>query len=243
MSQDAAMESYLREASAWDADRAAIAVRDARRAWRVAIGACLLTIVTLVALMLLMPLKRVEPFVVRVDNTTGIVDVVPIYAGQVELPEAVTRYFLTHYVTTCERFSYATAESDYEECAAFHGAARNQSWMAAWDRANPDSPLNRYKDGSSVRAQVGALSFFSRASGSEDLVQVRYTKMRRPPGSGGEEITHWIATLQYVYVAPSRDARMRRWNPLGLRIVEFRSEPEFIPERTGSRAGNSGIAP
>ncbi len=33
------------------------------------------------ALVLLMPLKRVDPFVVRVDNSTGIVDVVPVYAG------------------------------------------------------------------------------------------------------------------------------------------------------------------
>lgn len=243
MSRDAALEAYLREASAWDADRAAMAVRDARRAWRVAIGACLLTIVALLTLMLLMPLKRVEPFVVRVDNTTGIVDVVPIYVGQAQMPEAVTRYFLTHYVTTCERFTFATAESDYEECAAFHGAARNQAWMAAWDRANPDSPLNRYKDGSIVLVQVAALSFFSRASGSEDLVQVRYTKTRRPPGSGREEVSHWIATLQYAFVAPSRDARMRRWNPLGLRIVEFRSEPEFVPDRTDTRRSDQGIAP
>ena len=34
-----------------------------------------------IALLALMPLKRVEPFVIRVDNTTGIVDVVPVYTG------------------------------------------------------------------------------------------------------------------------------------------------------------------
>ena len=27
-------------------------------------------------------LEKVEPFVVRVDNTTGVVDVVPVYAGR-----------------------------------------------------------------------------------------------------------------------------------------------------------------
>jgi type IV secretion system protein VirB8 len=31
--------------------------------------------------MLMMPLKQVEPFVIRVDNSTGIVDVVPVYTG------------------------------------------------------------------------------------------------------------------------------------------------------------------
>ncbi|MGH8175848.1 MAG: virB8 family protein [Steroidobacter sp.] len=231
MSKDAAMERYFQEAASWDADRATMNARSARLAWRIALGACVLTGVALIALMLLMPLKRTEPFVIRVDNATGIVDVVPVFVGKSEFPEAVTRYFLTHYVTICERFNFSTAESDYEECAAFHGAARNQAWAAAWDRSNPDSPLNLHKDGSSVRVQVSAVSFFERTNGVEDLVQIRYTKIRRPPGNSTEEVTYWISTLQYVYAEPPSDARMRRWNPLGIRIVEFRSEPEVLAAR------------
>ena len=45
----------------------------------------------------------------------------------------MTRYFLTHYVTVCERFNFSTAESDYEECGAFHSAQRNQAWYALWN--------------------------------------------------------------------------------------------------------------
>ena len=108
-----------------------------------------------------MPLKRVEPFVVRVDNSTGVVDVVPVYAGTARSEQTVTRYFLTHYVSVCERFNFATAESDYEECGAFHAAQRNQAWYALWNPNNPDSPLNVHKDGSTVRVQVEAVSFFS----------------------------------------------------------------------------------
>ena len=68
---------------------------------------------------------------------TGIVDVVPAYDGQATVDEAVTRYFLTHYVTICERFNFSTAESDYEECGAFHAAQRNQAWYALWNANNP----------------------------------------------------------------------------------------------------------
>ncbi len=103
---------------------------------------------------MLIPLKRVDPFVIRVDNTTGLVDVVPVYTGGANLPETVTRYFLDHYVTVCERFNYSTAESDYEECGSFHTPQRNQIWYAAWNKSNPLSPLNAYKDGTSIRAQV-----------------------------------------------------------------------------------------
>lgn len=242
MSQDPALKTYFEEAASWDADRAAMAARSVRIAWRIAVSACALTVMAVVALMLLMPLKRVEPFVIRVDNATGIVDVVPAFAGNAQMPETVTRYFLTHYVTVCERFTFATAESDYEECAAFHAAARNQTWVALWDRANPVSPLNAYKDGSSVRSQVSALSFFERGNGVEDLAQIRYAKTRRASASGNDQVTHWIATIQYVYGEPSKDPAVRRWNPLGFKIIEFRSEPETLdaPAQTG---GQTSAAP
>jgi len=228
MKRDAALETYFAEAASWDADRAAARERSVRTAWRVAVGACAVAVASVVALMLLMPLKRVEPFVIRVDNATGIVDVVPAFAGQARMPEVVARYFLNHYLTVCERFNFSTAESDYEECSSFHGPARHQEWMTLWDRSNPDSPLNRYKDGSSVRSQVTSISFFKRASGTDDLAQVRYVKARRT-GNGSEELSYWIATIQYVYGSPSKDTRMRRWNPLGFKVVDFRTEAEATP--------------
>jgi type IV secretion system protein VirB8 len=242
MSTDAALERYFAEAASWDADRAAMSARSARVAWRIAFLACAVSMLAIAALVLLMPLKRVEPFVIRVDNATGIVDVVPVFVGKADLPEVVSRYFLTHYVTVCERFTFATAESDYEECAAFHAAARNQAWVALWDRGNPASPLHIYRDGSAVRAQVRAVSFFKRANGVEDLAQIRYTKTRRTGASATDQITHWIATVQYLYGEPSKNPAVRRWNPLGFKVVEFRSEPETLPSDEGPRSSDASAA-
>src|SRR5580658_5287029 len=122
MKSDPALESYLAEAASWDADRVAVQKSSARRAWWVAGAGWSCTLTLGVAIMALMPLKRVEPFVIRVDSSSGLVDVVPVYVGNTPMPEAVTRYFLDHYVTVCERFNFATAESDYQECGAFHTA-------------------------------------------------------------------------------------------------------------------------
>jgi type IV secretion system protein VirB8 len=230
MKTDEALKGYFEEAASWDADR----VRQGRRTVRLALGVAgagwLAVLLLCAALMLLMPLKRVEPFVVRVDNATGIVDVVPVYAGRSGAPEAVTRYLLTHYVTVCERFNFSTAESDYEECGAFHSAQRNQAWYALWNPTNPSSPLNVYKNGTTVRAQVTSVSFFKRGSGVQDLAQVRYVRAKRSAGSAVEEATHWIATLQYAYADPSTDPKVRGWNPLGFKIVDFKPEPEVLPD-------------
>lgn len=221
---------YLREAACWDADRAAQSRRHARIAWTVASVATLAAVSGSLALAALMPLKRVDPFVVRVDNTTGLVDVVPVYTGHDPMPETVTRYLLTHYVEVCERFNFATAESDYQECGAFHTPQRNQLWYAAWNPNNPQSPLNLYKDGTTLSIQILSVSFFKRADGLTDLAQVRYTKAKRLPDGPQEQLTHWIATLQYAYAPPSTDPNIRRWNPLGFKIVDFHPEPEVFNE-------------
>jgi type IV secretion system protein VirB8 len=225
------MQDYFREAESWDADRAAQFRRSARAAWWAAGAGWLCAVASALALVLLMPLKRVDPFLVRVDNSTGIVDVVPVFVGRATQEEAVTRYFLTHYLTVCERFNFATAESDYEECGAFHSAQRNQAWFALWTGTNPQSPLNLHKDGSSVRVQVNSVSFFTRASGLADLAQVRYLKALRQGSGAAESVTHWVASIQYAYGEPAKDPKTRRWNPLGFKIVDFRSEPEVLSEQ------------
>ena len=236
------LAAYFREATSWDADRLAVAQRNVRVAWRVAGAGAFCTLAMSVCLMLLMPLKRVDPFVVRVDSSTGIVDVVPVYVGGAELAQTVTRYFLAHYISVCERFNYATAESDYEECGAFHAAQRNQAWYALWNPSNPASPLNVHKDGSTVRVQVEAVSFFQRASGASDLAQVRYLKAERQANGADDRISHWIATIQYAYTAPSKDPRMRRWNPLGFKIVELAAEPEVAAQPEVARPPAPGKA-
>ena len=128
------LKSYFREAVSWDIDRTAQAIRRARMAWVVAGAGWTCAVAVSVALALMMPLKTVEPYVIRVDNSTGIVDIVPMYAGHAEMGETVARFLLTHYVTVCEGFSYATAERDYEECGAYHSAKRNTEWYNLWNQ-------------------------------------------------------------------------------------------------------------
>jgi type IV secretion system protein VirB8 len=237
------LRGYLDEARSWEVDRAAQLRRSVVVAWWVCAAGWTCAVSAAIALMILMPLKRVEPFVIRVDNSTGIVDVVPAYDARTTPQEAVTRYFLTHYLTTCERFNFSTAESDYEECGAFNSPQRNQLWYAAWTATNPASPLNVHKDGSTVRAQVESISFFTRASGLSDLAQVRYLKARRQGPGAEETFTHWIATVQYGYAEPAKEPRIRRWNPLGFKLLEFVTEPEVLNEPAAAATTASPAPP
>jgi type IV secretion system protein VirB8 len=235
MTSGAELQGYFQEAESWDADRMSHLRRNAQVAWWVAAAGWTCAVAAALSILVLMPLKRVEPFVVRVDNATGIVDVVPVYDGSATPQEAVTRYFLTHYLTVCERFNFATAESDYEECGAFHSPQRNQVWYAQWTATNPASPLNVHKDGSTVRVQVKSVSFFTRASGLSDLAQVRYLKALRQGAGAEEAFSHWVATIQFAYAEPAKDPKTRRWNPLGFKIIDFKSEPEVLVDQPAEK--------
>jgi type IV secretory pathway component VirB8 len=62
-------------------------------------------------------------------------------------------------------------------------------------------------------------------------------------GNGNEQRSYWIATVQYVYGAPSRDPKMRRWNPLGVKIVDIRTEAEATqPEPASPPTATTGMA-
>ncbi len=126
------VETYLLEAASWDADREAHRQQTLRTTRWAAFAGWTCAIAAIVAILVMSPLKRTEPYLIRVDSATGVVDTVPVFLGGEQMPQALTRHLLNLYVSTCERFNFATAESDYAQCGSFHTAARNQAWAAAW---------------------------------------------------------------------------------------------------------------
>jgi type IV secretion system protein VirB8 len=229
MNATAELADYWQESVSWEQDRTR-QWRESARIWRwVAAAGWSCAVGVSVAIAVMMPLKRVEPYVIRVDSSTGIVDVVPAYEGHAQPSQIVTRFLLTHYVSVCQRFNFATAESDYMECGAFHSAQRNQAWYAQWKRSNPDSPLNLYKDGTVVQTAVTAVTILKALDREPGLAQVRYLKRVQMSGGAAEQVTHWIASMRFQYVQPPTDARQRALNPLGFRVVDFQTEQELTP--------------
>ncbi|MBS0341345.1 MAG: hypothetical protein JSS56_12525 [Proteobacteria bacterium] len=229
MKRDPELERYLNDAQSWEVDRALRAERSAKVAWGVAATASLTTVLAVVAVAGLTPLKQPIPVLIRVDSSSGIVDVVPTYQGTTDIEQVVTRNLLQNHVIARERYFYGTAEGDYELVASQNSPHLNQEWASLWAVNNPLSPLNTYKDGSTIRAQVRSVTFLKLESGKDKLAQVRFTRYARAAGTGDEQATHWVSTIEFAYVAPSKDDKWRSLNPLGFRVVEYRREPEVVP--------------
>jgi len=226
VNREPTLDRYLLEAQSWEMDRARRAMRSSKIAWIVAGTASVIALLAVGAVAGLTPLKQPVPVVIRVDSSSGIVDIVPTYEGTTDVEQVVTRNLLSNYVIARERYFYGTAEADYELVAAENSPRLNQDWATLWNVNNPLSPLNVFKDGTTVRTQVRSVTFLKLESGKDRLAQVRFSRYTRPGGTGEEQASHWVSTIEFAYTQPSKDDKTRSLNPLGFRVIEYRREPE-----------------
>lgn len=218
------LRRYFSEARRWDQDRLASALRSRRLAWAVAGAAGLLATTAAGAVAVLAPLKTVEPFVVRVDRATGMVDVMRGLSDEdapVRYEEAVSKYFLAQYVRNREGYLDPAAADAFRFVALLSAPAEQRRWADLYRGSNPDSPQNLYgQDGEAVVA-VRAISFIG-----DDVANVRFRRTVRRAQQTVE--TDWIATVAFTYTrAPMREAD-RLSNPLGFQVVSYRADPEVV---------------
>ncbi|MFX9181050.1 VirB8/TrbF family protein, partial [Acinetobacter baumannii] len=86
----------------------------------------------------LVPLKTVEPYVIRVDNSTGIVDVVnALSSDKTSYDEAVTKYFAARYVQGREGYTFAEAETNFKAVSLLSTAEEQARFAAIYRGGNP----------------------------------------------------------------------------------------------------------
>lgn len=217
------LKSYFAEARSFDHDRLRAAQRSRRLAWAAAAGAGALAAAAMAAVAALTPLKTVEPYVVRVDRTSGAVDVVTGLKGSRDLTyeEAVTKSFLATYVRARESWLAPAAEANFRQVAVMSTPAEQQRWADHFRPSNPQSPQTAFGPAAEVVATVRAISFIA-----PDVAAVRFRRSVRRSGQAAED--DWIATVAFAYArAPMREADRLR-NPLGFQVTSYRADPETL---------------
>jgi len=217
------LKTYFEEAKRWDQDRLASAERSRRLAWMIAAGAGALAVAGVVAVATLAPLKTVEPFVVRVDRSTGAVDVMSGLKGgdQLTYEEAVSKYFLGLYVRSREGWMPPAAEQNFRQVSILSTPAEQQRWADQFRPANPQSPQVLWGQNAESQIDVRSISFVS-----PKVANVRFHRVLRQ----GTQVTEsdWVATLAFAYTkAPMQEAD-RLKNPLGFQVNSYRADPEVI---------------
>ena len=216
------LKQHFDRARRFDQDRMVSALRAQRLAWTmagiasVAVGCCGLALAALV------PLKTVEPYVIRVDSSTGIVDVVnALSVDKTTYDEAVTRYFAARYVRARDGYVASEAEESFKTVSLMSTSPEQARFTAIYRGGNPESPQNIYGRTGTAKVTVKAISLITKT-----VVSVRFLRTV----AKGEETrtTHWVATLTFQYSNVPLSATDRLINPLGFVVSEYRADPEVV---------------
>src|SRR5699024_7749754 len=109
----------------------------------VAGGAGLIALAAVLAVTALVPLHRIEPYVVKVDETVGSIEVISTLKDSKETySEALTKHFLLRYVIARESYSRQSAAANYETVSLTSAAPVARRYFEEFRPENPSSPLN-----------------------------------------------------------------------------------------------------
>lgn len=219
------LDKYYREAATWNHDRID-SLRSSRRvAWYVAAGTAVFAVIEGLALLLLMPLKTVQPYTIMVDRTTGYVQALnPLDTVKLAPDTALTQSFLAQYVVAREGFDIDTVRINHRKVALLSAGSARSSYLSAMQASNPSSPLNAYPRGTIVETRIKSVSPVGK-----NVALVRFDTVRMDANGQIHPISPSLAVIRYEYSGEPMKLEDRLVNPLGFRVLRYRRDAEAAP--------------
>lgn len=223
MKPETNLKHYQEAAAGWESAEIAAVKRSEKRAWRVAIFAGVLAGLAVLAVVLLTPLKKVEPFVVQVDKIGAASTVTLLNTKSITANEALDKYWLGRYVNYREEYLNQTSYGNFMATRLLSSQGVGTIYFQQVNPENPRSPTAVYGTKGTVEIVVTSITFIGK-----NHAQVRFVrKEKRNPDQLPVE-TRWIATISYEYLNPPLKETERLINPVGFQVTDYRLDPETV---------------
>lgn len=216
-----------REAFTYESARNVLLIKNARHGWTTASVFALTTILSIIAVFRMLPLKEQNPYVVEVDKTTGAAVVLQPVGKEKAVPhsELMDKHFLVQYIRARENYDNRTVAGDFNVVRYLSMPDVFAPYAAQFKSNSPNNPDEIYATKSSVRIQVTSVT----VDKANDRAVIRYIRRiisnmtQRPT-----ETSYWIATLGFEYFPDyKRTEKELIENPLGFKVTSFRTDQEF----------------
>jgi len=209
--------AYLERSRGLERDHLGELITSRKRAWQVALGAGILALAAVGAVLGLTPLKQPpEMYVVRVNDTTGSIEHVNRLGQPLEdYGQRIAKYFLNSYVLNCEGYSWQTIQEQFDTCALLSSPPIQATYGKRFE--GPEAITTRLGIQGTVDVQVHSITL-----GANQAAIVRFSKTERDVNTGEvTKVRHLIATMAYQYAdVPLTEAVARR-NPLGFQVTRY----------------------
>ena len=215
-------DQYYASALSWVDERVAAERRMRKIAWGVAGAAGVLALVLAITMMLMMPLKSVQPYVVTVDRQTGAVEVATtLKGGKLSENDAVIQAELANYVRTRETFDATDLATSYRRVQLRSSGDVRSAYVAAMAADNPSSPLRALSPGDTVTIRVKSVSMLGAGAGL-----VRFDAERSAAGGRIVDSRPYVSALSFGFNDRPLRTEDRFDNPLGFVVTRYRRDSE-----------------
>jgi len=222
------LRSYYQHGEIWEQEIIKRAKRSSRIAWFFALVFAGIAVLSLLAFVLMLPLKSFEPYVVTVDSTTGYIEVKSGLTRPANLTEqqAVTQANVVRYIRNREGYDPFAIEERFGIAALLSTDEAARELQELFSAANPQNPAKIYGKLKRVLVDVKSVTFPNASTAI-----VRFSTNEK---SDTESIVrHWISVVRFRYTDTPIRNEWRFENPLGFQVYSYRRDQETVTPGEG----------
>lgn len=221
--KDVALRSYFQDGDRWENEIVKKAKRSRTLAWFVTTIFGTITLLALAALVMLVPLKSFEPYIVEVDRNTGYMEVKTGLTRPANLTEqqAVTQANVVRYIRAREGHDPFAIEENFGIAALLSTGDAARELQEQYSAANPNNPAKVLGKNKRVLVEIKSVTF-SNAS----TALVRFSTTER--SDTDSIVRHFISVVRYRYTDTPATNEWRFENPLGFQVYNYRRDQETV---------------
>jgi Type IV secretory pathway, component VirB8 len=220
--KDTDLNKYFQDGETWEQEIIANALQSRNRAWLLSFFCMGIAVLSLITLLILLPLKTFEPYVVTVDRNTGYLEVTKgLYQGNLTQDEAITQANLVKYVSLRESYNPSILRENYEQASLMSSGPALEEYQKLWNGKNPNNPSIVLGRKAAIDIKIQSVSFLN-----DKTASIRF--QRELKENGQIRLSHWTAIIDYQYAQKPMQMADRFLNPLGFQVTSYRVNPEIL---------------
>lgn len=187
------------------------------------------------AVMRMAPLKSVEPYLVQIDEKTGITQrVKPLTKKEYTANEMIDRYFTGVYLRMREGYNVNVLRHNYNIVRLMSSASVFRAFRFQVDPKNEESYAKRLGSYGQRDVKIRSLVYISDPSSKKSdktstrskIMQARITTTESLPNQI-DVAKLWLVTVTFEYADLSLNETEQMLNPLGYTVTSYQIQPEI----------------
>lgn len=193
------------------------------------------SLVSVIAVKRMAPLKTVEPYLLQIDDRSGIVQSVnPAERNIYAASEMVDRYFVSRYISSRESYNFSTLRYNYDSVRVMSVPNIFYDFRRATDPSNPESLAAVFKGTGQRDVKFASISYIHNPPITDQeiektpakIMQARIIVVDKILGSADIK-TRYVVTIAFEYAKLNLNQEEMLINPLGFQVLNYQIQKEI----------------